>query len=83
MNENEKPALEKAADIINDAVEVIALKAADAAVEPDPEHVAGRSNEQLYLPEVSQTVSMPNQSSDLRKRTTSKKEVAKKAETQP
>jgi hypothetical protein len=62
MSENEKPALEKAADAINDAVEDIALRAADAVIEADPAHVAGRSNEQLYLPEVSQTVSPPNPS---------------------
>jgi hypothetical protein len=62
MSENEKPALEKAAGTINDAVEDIALRAADAAIEPDPKQVAGRSNEQLYLPEVRQTVSPPNAS---------------------
>ena len=53
MDDKEKPALEKAADKVNDAVEEIALKAADAAIEPDPEHVAATSNEQLYLPEAS------------------------------
>jgi|GraSoiStandDraft_45_1057281.scaffolds.fasta_scaffold451290_2 hypothetical protein len=62
MNEKEKPALEKAADKINDAVEEIALKAADAAIEPDPEHVAGKSNEQLYLPQAGEAVAPPNQS---------------------
>jgi hypothetical protein len=61
MNEKEKPALEKAADKINDAVEEIALKGADAAIEPDPEHVAGKSNEQLYLPEATEAAP-PNQS---------------------
>ena len=62
MNEKEKPALEKAVDKINDAVEEIALKAADAAIEPDPEHVAGKSNEQLYLPEATEAIAPPNQS---------------------
>jgi hypothetical protein len=62
MDEKEKPALEKAADKINDAVEEIALKAADAAIEPDPEHVAGKSNEQLYLPEATEAIAPPNQS---------------------
>jgi hypothetical protein len=51
MNENEKPALEKAVDKVNDVVEEIALKAADASIEPDPQHVAGTSNEQVYLPD--------------------------------
>jgi hypothetical protein len=37
---------------VNDALEEIALKAADAAIEPDPKQVAGTSNEQVYLPEV-------------------------------
>jgi hypothetical protein len=56
MNDKEKPALEKAADKVNDVVEEIALKAADAAIEPDPVHVAGTSNEQLYLPETQSQV---------------------------
>jgi hypothetical protein len=60
MNEREKPALEKAADKVNDVVEEIALKAADAAVEPDPVDVA--SNEQLYLPEASEAVAAQDQS---------------------
>jgi hypothetical protein len=34
----------------------ITLKAADAAIEPDPAHVAGAANEQVYLPEVTETV---------------------------
>ena len=62
MNDKEKPAVEKAADKINDAVEEIALKAADAAIEPNPEHVAGKSNEQLYLPEATEAIAPPNQS---------------------
>src|SRR5215210_4216611 len=62
MDDKEKPAFEKAADKLNDAGEEIAIKAADAATEPDPEHVAGTSNEQLYLPEATAAVSPPNQS---------------------
>jgi hypothetical protein len=62
MNEKEKPALEKAADTVNDVVEEIALKVADASIEPDPEHVAGSSNEQLYLPEASPTGAAQNPS---------------------
>jgi hypothetical protein len=34
----------------------ITLKAADAAIEPDPAHVAGAANEQVYLPEATETV---------------------------
>ena len=55
MNKKEKPALEKAADTVNDVVEEIALKAAEASIEPDLEHVAGASNEPVYLPEASET----------------------------
>jgi hypothetical protein len=62
MNEKEKPALEKAADKVNDVVEEIALKAADATIEPDPKHVAGTSNEQLYLPEANEAVAAQDQS---------------------
>jgi hypothetical protein len=53
MDDKEKPAIEKAADKVNDVVEEITLKAADAAIEPDPAHVAGAANEQVYLPEAS------------------------------
>jgi len=51
MSKNDKFTLEQAADKINDAVEEIALKAADAAIEPDPKQVAGTSKEQIYPPE--------------------------------
>ena len=40
MSKNDKSTLEQAADKVNDAVEEIALKAADAAIEPDPKQVA-------------------------------------------
>ena len=53
MSKNDKSTLEQAADKLNDALEEIALKAADAAIEPDPKQVAGTSNEQVYLPEAS------------------------------
>jgi hypothetical protein len=62
MDEREKPALEKAADEINDAVEEIALKAADASIEPDPEHVAGKSNEQPVPTSGQRGDAMPDQS---------------------
>jgi hypothetical protein len=55
MDDKEKPAIEKAADTVNDVVEKITLKAADAAIEPDPEHIAGATNEQVYLPEATET----------------------------
>ena len=54
MSKNDKSVLEEAADKVNDAIEEIALKAADAAIEPDPKQVAGTSNEQVYLPEASE-----------------------------
>ena len=54
MSKNDKSTLEEAADKLNDAVEEIALKAADAAIEPDPKQVAGTSNEQVYVGEVSE-----------------------------
>jgi hypothetical protein len=54
MSKNDKSTLEEAADKVNDAVEEIALKAADAAIEPDPEQVAATTNEQIYLPEASE-----------------------------
>ena len=54
MSKNDKSTLEEAADKVNDAIEEIALKAADAAIEPDPKQVAGTSNEQVYLPEASE-----------------------------
>jgi hypothetical protein len=55
MDDKERPAIEKAADTVNDVVEKITLKAADAAIEPDPEHIAGATNEQVYLPEATET----------------------------
>jgi hypothetical protein len=55
MDDKEKLAIEKAADTVNDVVEKITLKAADAAIEPDPEHIAGATNEQVYLPEATET----------------------------
>jgi hypothetical protein len=62
ISETEKPALEKAADKVNDVIEEIALTVADAAIEPDPEHVTGALNEQLYLPEASEVVAASDQS---------------------
>jgi hypothetical protein len=56
MDDKEKPAIEKAADKVNDVVEEITLKVADAAIEPAPAHVAGAANEQVYLPDATETV---------------------------
>jgi hypothetical protein len=57
-DDKEKSIVEKMVDKINDVVENLATTAADAlqhAMEPDPkpepEQVAGTSNEQVYIPE--------------------------------
>ncbi|WP_156042145.1 hypothetical protein [Bradyrhizobium sp. URHD0069] len=60
MDDKEKPVIEQAADKINDVVEEITLKAADAAIEPDAEHVAGTTNEQVHVPEATENVSLPS-----------------------
>jgi hypothetical protein len=60
MKAKQKPVIEQAADKVNDAVEEITLKAADAAVEPDAEHAAGTTNEQVYIPEATENVSLPS-----------------------
>jgi hypothetical protein len=60
MDDKKKPVIEQAADKINDVVEKITLKAADAAIEPDAEHVAGTTNEQVYVPEATENVSLPS-----------------------
>jgi hypothetical protein len=60
MKAKQKPVIEQAADKVNDAVEEITLKAADAAVEPDAEHAAGTTNEQVYIPEATDNVSLPS-----------------------
>ena len=59
MDDKEKPIIEQAADKINDVVEEITLRAADAAIEPDAAHVAGTANEQVNVPEATETVSLP------------------------
>jgi hypothetical protein len=62
MNDKEKPAIEKVVDKVNDLVENITLKAADASIEPDPKRVVGTTNEQIYLPEATETVALPSHS---------------------
>ena len=59
MDDKKKPVIEQAADKINDVVEEITLRAADAAIEPDAAHVAGTANEQVNVPEATETVSLP------------------------
>jgi hypothetical protein len=60
MKAKQKPVIEQAADKVNDAVEEITFKAADAVVEPDVEHVAGTTNEQVYIPKAIENVSLPS-----------------------
>jgi hypothetical protein len=55
-DDKEKSAIEKMVDKVNDAVENIVNTASAAAMkamepEPDPEQVAGTTNEQVYIPE--------------------------------
>ncbi len=51
MVDKEKPAVVEAADTVNDVVEHLALKAAGIVGDGDPEHIAGTTNEQVYVPE--------------------------------
>jgi len=55
-----KPAIEKAVDKVNDLVEKITLKAADAGIEPDPKRIAKTTNEQIY--EATEPVALPSHS---------------------
>ena len=50
---------EEAADKINEAVEDLTLKVAGTAVEPNAERVAANVNEQVELPEISESASLP------------------------
>jgi hypothetical protein len=62
MADQENPAIEKAVDKVNDLVEKITLKAADAGIEPDPKRIARTTNEQIYLPEATEIVALPSHS---------------------
>ena len=55
-----KMAVEEAADKVNDAVEDLTLKAADAAIEPAPEHNARMADEKVRLPDTSESASLPD-----------------------
>lgn len=54
MVEKEKPAVIEAADTVNDVVEDLALTAAGIVGDGDPEHIAGTTNEQVYIPEATE-----------------------------
>jgi len=59
MRNKERTIPEEAADKINDAVEDLTLKVAGTAVEPNAERVAAKVNEQVELPEISESASLP------------------------
>jgi hypothetical protein len=64
MDDNKKSVIEKMADKVNDAVANIVNTAAAAAMkamepESNPERVAGTTNEQVYIPEVTDAAAVP------------------------
>jgi hypothetical protein len=59
MRDKARMAPEEAADKINDAVEDLTLKVAGTAVERNAERVAAKVNEQVELPEISESASLP------------------------
>jgi hypothetical protein len=63
-DDKEKSAIEKMIDKVNDAVENMVNTASAAAMkamepEPDPKQVAGTTNEQVYIPEATDTAAVP------------------------
>jgi len=50
--DDDKPIVEQAADALNDLVEQATLTAADAAI--DPEQIAPKTNEQVFIPEATE-----------------------------
>jgi hypothetical protein len=63
-DDKEKSAIEKMIDKVNDAVENMVITASDAAMkamepEPDPKQIAGTTNEQVYIPEATDTAAVP------------------------
>jgi cell division septation protein DedD len=63
-DDKEKSAIEKMIDKVNDAVENMVITASAAAMkamepEPDPEQVAGTTNEQVYIPEATDAAAVP------------------------
>jgi hypothetical protein len=59
MRNKERTIPEEAADKINDAVEDLTFKVAGTAVEPNAGRVAAKVNEQVELPEISESASLP------------------------
>ena len=86
-DDNEKSVIEKMVDKVNDAVANIVNTASAAAMkamepEPDPEQVAGTTNEQVYVPEATDTAAVPAPlfvAPAKKKRAVPKKSVAKAA----
>ena len=60
MRDKARTTPEEAADKINDAVEDLTLKVAGTAVERNAERVAANVNEQVELPEISESVVLAN-----------------------
>src|SRR5215207_7143802 len=60
MRDKARTTPEEAADKINDAVEDLTLKVAGTAVERNAERVAANVNEQVELPEISESASLPS-----------------------
>ena len=56
MDDKERPAIGKPADKLNPVVGETTPKTAQASIDPDPEDVAGSANEQMYVPEATNTV---------------------------
>jgi hypothetical protein len=59
MSDKGKTMLEEAVDKVNDVVEDLTLKAADAAIEPTSEYIT-RHNEQVRLSETAESPSLPS-----------------------
>ena len=59
MRNKERTIPEEAADKINDAVEDLTLKVDGTAVDRNAERVVAKFNEQVELPEISESASLP------------------------
>src|SRR4051812_20057640 len=59
MRDKARTTPEEAADKINDAVEDLTLKVAGTAVEPNAERFAANVNDQVELPEISESAFLP------------------------
>jgi hypothetical protein len=76
--DDDKTILEKFADVVKGVVET-ASTAAKQAMEPDPKQVAGETNEQVYLPDVTDAAAAPVFLAPPKKKRATKKRVAKAA----